>query len=178
MHLNDYEALGRAAYKAGPGAAPALNPEFAIPEDRKVGEGFTDLADAYLAGWQAEYQLETDEIRRRETLTATTKCDECLAEPGEPCDPFCLSRVDEDDAMIVLTLRIENIYPDQVIVTTQTVQAEVPDCTTDEDWYEWAHDYLFPATGTGREDGSSAYTVTITKSERARDLEGKTFEFG
>lgn len=179
MKRNDYEALGRAAYKAGLGAAPALNPEFVVPEDLKVGARFGDMAQAYIAGWESEHQQATDEILRRETLTATTRCDGCLAEPGEPCDPFCLSRVEDDDTMITLTLRIENIYPGETVVTTRTVQAAMPHCATDEDWSDWANDYLFPVTGTGREDGDSSYDVTITKSEGgARDLEGRTFMFG
>lgn len=43
----------------------------------------------------SERQRAADDARRREQLVATTGCAGCGASPGEPCDRFCLSQVDE-----------------------------------------------------------------------------------
>ena len=75
-----------------------------------------------------------------------------------------------------LTAVIDNIYEDgDEIVTTETADVPAPEPGQDRD--DWAEDYLFPLTGTGRTDGDAAYFLRITECEDP-SLVGAEFEWG
>ena len=78
-----------------------------------------------------------------------------------------------------VSLRIANRYPDGVVMTTVegvTVPAPPPlnDTAAVDDW---AYDYLFPHTGTGRTDGDAWYDIAVTAAD-VPALVGREFEYG
>ena len=90
-----------------------------------------------------------------------------------------LNMLDND---VTLTLAIENFYPGscRAVRTRATIQVPPPPTDTETDWYdEWAYEHIYPATGTGRTEGDSAYFVEVIASSRPELIPvGTKFEFG
>lgn len=86
MARHDYAGLGRSAYRAGLPAGPAANPEFTVPEDLHVGEGFAEAARAYIAGWESEHQRATDaELEQAQVTHFRVQATEMLFDQPETC---------------------------------------------------------------------------------------------
>lgn len=87
----------------------------------------------------------------------------------------------EGAATITISLDIENHYELYGQIDTSVTDEVIPaPPTTDRDsdeWHDWAQDHILPFTGTGREDGNSAYFVTVTACSDPA-LVGEEFEFG
>lgn len=86
----------------------------------------------------------------------------------------------EEDAPIVLSLEIDNFYEDGDNITTHA-EVHVPPIplTGDDDVEEWEQEYIFPATGTGNPNGSSAYFVKVLDSSDPDEIPvGTEWEFG
>jgi hypothetical protein len=77
--------------------------------------------------------------------------------------------------MIDLTLKIENHYASGVVTTT--AQAQVSEPPPFDDRADWEDDEIFPHTGTGKEDGDSAYFVTSSSRPDLIPV-GTEYEFG
>jgi hypothetical protein len=79
-----------------------------------------------------------------------------------------------------LSIKIDNIYEDGDKVT-ETKDIDVPEPpnldTESERHQDWAFDYLFPFTGTGRTHGDAGYFVEILASDDAA-LIGNEYEWG
>lgn len=89
---------------------------------------------------------------------------------------------DEKKDAISLELEIENnTYKDGNTVTTHA-RTTVPAPWGKEDSDErsaWEQEYIFPLTGTGRDEGDSWYDVEVTGSDRPDLIPvGTTYEFG
>ena len=80
---------------------------------------------------------------------------------------------------VEVTMVIDNVYELYgTIQTTVTVTVPKPPAAEGtEDYDEWAYDHLYCETGTGREDGDSAYFAEITASSDPA-LVGRKFEWG
>jgi hypothetical protein len=80
---------------------------------------------------------------------------------------------------VTVTLHIDNVYElHGTIETTATVTIPVPPPDEGSDAYDdWAYEYIFAQTGTGRTDGDAGYFVRITAST-IPDLIGREFAFG
>jgi hypothetical protein len=84
----------------------------------------------------------------------------------------------DQENTITVSLKVENIYPDDIVVNTVLdATVEAPETLESPGLDEWAFDELFPFTGTGRTDGASAYDITVTASSEPA-LVGRNFEFG
>lgn len=86
---------------------------------------------------------------------------------------------------ITITIHIDNFYVDDgdhvLVDKTITVPPAPLDRAQDsgESEYDlWAEDYLYPHTGTGREEGDAGYFVEITASPDDATLVGQKFEWG
>lgn len=83
-----------------------------------------------------------------------------------------------DAPMVTVDLKIDNIYPDEVIQTlVHNKPVPAPTTLGEDELHEWAMEHLFPFTGTGREDGDSSYEITITHSSEQKLVE-RVFEIG
>ncbi|MFE4834475.1 hypothetical protein ACFRAU_07315 [Arthrobacter sp. NPDC056691] len=83
-----------------------------------------------------------------------------------------------DIPTVTVDLTIQNIYPGEVIQTlVRNGQVPAPASLDADELDEWATEFLFPFTGTGREDGDSGYTISITGSPDQR-LVCQVFEMG
>lgn len=76
-----------------------------------------------------------------------------------------------------MTIKIENVYPDDVVRRTMAVSVPAPP-EDHEDLNMWAEDHLYPLTGTGRTEGDAGYFVTVLKCPYYPALEGNEFEWG
>jgi hypothetical protein len=89
-----------------------------------------------------------------------------------------------DPEQIVLTLVIENHYPEDGDVVQTTVETTVPEPPYPPHSYayesdDWEYDHIFCHTGTGRTEGDSAYFVEVTASSRPDLIPvGTKYEFG
>ena len=82
-----------------------------------------------------------------------------------------------DPAMLTLRVEVTNVYDDgesshQQVVTTPPP----PDLDDEDELSEWAENWLFPLTGTGRETGEAGYFVKILEAPDAA-LVGREFEW-
>nr|BFE56393.1 hypothetical protein GCM10020063_009190 [Dactylosporangium thailandense] len=80
---------------------------------------------------------------------------------------------------VTVTLHIDNVYELYgTVETTATVTIPVPPADQDSGAYDdWAQEYIFAETGTGRTGGNAGYFVRITASTNP-DLVGREFAFG
>ena len=81
---------------------------------------------------------------------------------------------------ITISLKIVNRYPAEgEEITTYVYGARIPAQPPrgEDARSEWGWDYLFPFTGTGREEGEAFYDVIVTACSDPA-LVGAEFEFG
>jgi hypothetical protein len=73
-----------------------------------------------------------------------------------------------------VTVEIENVYEDETITVVDEVEVPAVEWDSLDDW---AEDYLYPLTGTGRPEGDAGYFLTVTACDDPR-LVGITFDWG
>jgi hypothetical protein len=79
-----------------------------------------------------------------------------------------------------MRIKIENVYEDgEEITETKDINVpEPPNLDTESERHQdWAYDYLFAETGTGKTEGDAAYFVEILASDDVA-LVGNTYEWG
>jgi hypothetical protein len=76
-----------------------------------------------------------------------------------------------------ITVAIENHYEEAEVIKT-SLDLDVPEPDDLAHLEDWSYDYIYPHTGTGREEGDAGYFATITESDDVPAMLGKTFEFG
>lgn len=79
---------------------------------------------------------------------------------------------------VTINMQIDNIYEngDRVQTTIQTYVPPPPPKSDEDAYNDWTQDYIYPHTGTGKEEGDSAYFVKIIGSTDP-DLVGREIEW-